>query len=1045
MKKKILIPILSMCAVGTLAASVGMLKYNGTREPLSVQAEAVSSDGLIADKYVVGDRVALPQNATLEYAGKTYPAMVTLRDPVGRGYNAESILLTVAGQYTLEYKAVLDNGQLLKETQTFDCYDSLYSVNGNATNVAYGIFDEYPDTESGLAVDLFAGETLTINKMMDVSKLAYDGGSFKEIISLYVAPYTLYSEDVSQLRFTLTDAYDAENQITIVLKKYTTTVIANEKTYAIHSYVTAGSNEQQIGLERIGSGDFAYGDGILYKVHKNNFYGSAVAFSMPGGFETVGSYVGKDKISFSMNYEEGQVYSQTIRSGATQRNLVTDLDDRRLYDTLWEGFTTGEAYLSITAMNYKAPSCRFVITDLLGISQELLQTNAFKDEQAPAIAIDYAGNESVPQAIVGQEYPIFSATAQDNYDGELPVQAVVWANYNKTNAFRVSLKDGKFVPERETEYSIVYTATDKAGNSAETVVKVAASATLDRISIQLGEKLLNGVTGKSVKVATPTLLDGTGTQYVSICAVHKENNAVRCDIDLESLEFLPLYAGVYEIVYTYGDYIEENVETYEMVIENGTTPYVADGIQLPKYVLKNGTYTFPEVQGYVFGGGTTQETCEVLVKQDQGQPTPLVNHTVKVTADKEITVIYQLKDGASTFQREYSIPVIDTGFAEADQLDLSKYFISDTMVGVRENTNVLYTASGTNGDTAKMEFIKPLLAENFCLDFSTDIAYSQFSGLRIVLTDNENKDISVQFTVFNQNGNANLKINAEDVAYDLEQSFFADEPSVFTLEYSNKTNSIALPSGNVKILNCANGDVFKGFTSNFVQMEIELLDIKASETQNAGIRITKVNNQSFTGLKNDIIEPEVTTRTLRGVMLIGNKVEILPMYAADVVDPYVQFTMQVTDPDGKVVTAMDGTRLDGCDTSVPYTIVLEKYGRYTVYYMATDSAGWSVEYSYVVNVGENVAPTITLTDKVETGKLGETIKIAKAQVTDNVDKELSVSCYLKTPSGVFHNLIWEGIEYNAFTAKEAGTYTVYYYAIDSVGNYTIESYDIVVS
>ena len=59
------------------------------------------------------------------------------------------------------------------------------------------------------------------NKIVDVSNLAYDGGSFKEIISLYVAPNVLYGEDATQLTFTLTDAYDAENQITIVDAKIT--------------------------------------------------------------------------------------------------------------------------------------------------------------------------------------------------------------------------------------------------------------------------------------------------------------------------------------------------------------------------------------------------------------------------------------------------------------------------------------------------------------------------------------------------------------------------------------------------------------------------------------------------------------------------------------------------------------------------------------------------------------------------------------------------------------------------------------------------------
>ena len=527
MRKKILISVLSIVAFGAAVLSSALIEKSANN-PLSVVAETVNSSVLIADKYVLGDVVELPRDATLEYDGQTYAATVTLRDPDGRGYSGDQVLLNMAGQYTVEYKAVMENGWLIKETQVFDCYDTLYSVDGNSSKIAYGVFENYANAKSGLAVDLFAGETLTVNKMLDVSKLSYDGAAFESIISLYVAPYTLYSEDVSQLRFTLTDAYDEANQVTVVLKKFTTTVIENEKTYAIHSYVTAGANtQQQIGLERIATGDFDYGDGNLYKVHKNNFYGSAIQFSMTGGFKDVGSYVGKDEVAFSMDYENGEIYSQTVRAGITQRGLVTDLDDRRLYDDLWQGFTTGEVYLSVEAMNYKAPSCRFVITDLLGISQELMQKNSFKDEQAPAIAVQFNGESGVPQAIVGREYPVFTATAQDNYDGEVSVHTAVWANYKKMNAFRLSLTNGRFIPLQEMEYSIVYTAKDRAGNISEEVVRVAAVSDLDRISIQLGEKALSGKAGTEFEVAAPNLFGGTGNKYVNIRAIHQEFQQVQ--------------------------------------------------------------------------------------------------------------------------------------------------------------------------------------------------------------------------------------------------------------------------------------------------------------------------------------------------------------------------------------------------------------------------------------------------------------------------------------------------------------------------------------
>ena len=219
MRKKILVSLLSICALGTALIAGGLVKSDFTDAPIAVYAEGVQANALIADKYVLGETLTLPTNALLEYEGRTYSATVTLRDPDGRGYSGEQAVLGVAGRYTIEYKAVLEDGRVLKETQAFDCYDTLYSVNGNSSSVSYGVFEEYAHAESGLAVDLFAGETLTVNKMMDVSGLAYDGGAFQDIISLYVTPYTLYSEDVSQLRFTLTDAYNAENQVTIVLKK----------------------------------------------------------------------------------------------------------------------------------------------------------------------------------------------------------------------------------------------------------------------------------------------------------------------------------------------------------------------------------------------------------------------------------------------------------------------------------------------------------------------------------------------------------------------------------------------------------------------------------------------------------------------------------------------------------------------------------------------------------------------------------------------------------------------------------------------------------
>ena len=94
MRKKILISILSTLALGALVCSGAFIK-NNANEIVSVQAEAVRTSALIAEKYVIGDSIELPKDATLEYGGKNYSATVTLRDPDGRGYTNEQVLLNI--------------------------------------------------------------------------------------------------------------------------------------------------------------------------------------------------------------------------------------------------------------------------------------------------------------------------------------------------------------------------------------------------------------------------------------------------------------------------------------------------------------------------------------------------------------------------------------------------------------------------------------------------------------------------------------------------------------------------------------------------------------------------------------------------------------------------------------------------------------------------------------------------------------------------------------------------------------------------------------
>ena len=63
-----------------------------------------------------------------------------------------------------------------------------------------------------------------------------------------------------------------------------------------------------------------------------------------------------------------------------------------------------------------------------------------------------------------------------------------------------------------------------------------------------------------------------------------------------------------------------------------------------------------------------------------------------------------------------------------------------------------------------------------------------------------------------------------------------------------------------------------------------------------------------------------------------------------------------------------------------------------------------------------------------------------ATVSDNIDKDLNYSIYAKNPTGSF-----VVIENNEFKPNAKGTWTIYYYVVDSCDNYALVSFEVIVS
>lgn len=1062
MKKKLvkiigsLIIAMGICSVVSIATINEPVSGVATETLFQQSTTLLNSN--IKEQYVVGETFVMPDAPMLADGKRSYPSKITLRAPNGKGYTQKEVVLEMAGVYTIEYKAKTVEGKLLKQTETFKCVSTLYNLDGKNIKAEYGAFSEYKDTEEGVKLELTPSSKFSLNKTIDLSTMdnSYEESvAFEPIISFYVAPHSLYTADAKEINIVLTDVYDSSNTVSIAVKKADDVDVTQTYQYQ-YTYLTAAAPGQiKLGLHsKSGAGEDIYtwtnGDGKTYIINEGNQFGTPARFSMTGGMESDGSYVGKELISIGWDNDEKRVYVQSESNGKITRSIITDLDEPTLYDDFFKGFTTGEVYLSMTASGYSSSSCRMVITQIAGVDQSFMQNNYFEDTVAPSLEIDLLGYQEPPKAIVGKTYPVFKASANDNYDKTLIVNTSVYKNYYKNTPANVSLINGCFTPTEKGVYTIVYTVQDDAGNVTQKTVDITAVDNISEVKISLAEKTDGGFVGTFIPVAPATLMDGSGEHKLIVRAYHNDKKGISYEVDQKNWCFRPLYAGDYTITYSYGDYLETKETSYSITVEEDIKPYIPNDAVFPEYVLKNSKVQIPGQIGYLFENGMPiKKQCQVIVRQDKGDYVLTSAKSVEVTASETFTVIYRLYAGNKFSEVEYVIPVIDAGLHEEEALDITKFFVGDFKAEVQEEY-VLFTASGREKDYAEMQFVKSLLAEKFQLEFGTDGAYTGFENIVITLTDSVNKDIVVSFVVAPDTmGKATVKINGQGTAYSLDTDFFTDSSVNHTFYYNNESKAVELTSDLViSIAQDLNGKDFNGFPSHYVDLKVRVNGIENSFKHKAAIRIAKVNNQFFASTEtSDWFEPEITTRSVREAKKLGDIQELLPIYAADVLDPYIKLEMKVFDPDGDIVTALDGTVLNCCDNTKTYKIKLEKYGIYSIEYYVEDGAGNSTDYSYIVKVVDFDAPEITLSDLITEGNVGDEIRLADVTVSDNLDdaEDIEITWYIKTPTGRMLSLFADDIQHNAFKAQESGTYTIYCYAFDSAGNYALESYVVTIS
>ena len=1027
---------LCFCTLGWTGTSLVAVN-SGNAEQHTVEALSIQVDSGLNNTYLYGDSITFTEFES-EYNGSTVlfrPSYCIF--PSGKTVFATGTLtLEEAGKYTIVYTGNAGGATVTAEEEITVC-NPLYTI-GENSSASYGTipqdyYEQYVrvkdindlDTKEGLYLQLAGGETFTYNRVINLSGYTFDD----PIISMFCLPETQGQADAASIHLRLTDIYNADNYVDL--------------------YIYSMSKESA--CDHLAAFALGFNGNMTYEALWS--HGGLARFSLNLDSEHVGSMFNLFQLIYedsSLTFDtQPRIHNEQILTGAHNFPSFTDTENNHRYwmdiDEPWGGFTTGECRLTIESSGLTASRLGLMIYDIGG---ETLDADYWEDDTIPAFSVDYAGYDSdaLPNASVGNAYKLFEATA---YSGQ-NVDVKVYYNYRSDNAVLIRTDNGYFTPAYEGLYTIVYSLTGSNGITNQVICDVYADkeACFD---FSLKGRLITGKSGNSVRLFDSIEQTGSlhGVVKYDIAAVHKASGKTYF-ISSDDQTFMPMDAGNYTVTVTGRDYVTTRTKEYALQIIAGDTPLIEEEAIVPLYFIKGATYSIEPLYGYVFSSGyaTEAEAAISVYEDDSLQAISLDNGKYTVSADSTVRIVYTLTDPISgkSVEKEYTGEVVDTGFGTA--LDGTKYFkmTEGSYSASGGNSGISFATSAqssTDGEIA-FTFINAVQTKNFLLNFTGIDGMTDFVSFDVYLTDVADNSNIVKISFFNQNGSTYVRINNDSETYAMDGNLFSGAFATLSIGYSADSRSVILnntsTSSAMKILikNNFAGEPFAGFGKNRAYLSFALTGIEGD----AGVMLTRINNQSLALLEEDWVLPEFFTDVDGGMKDLGTTVRIGAADIADVLDPNVSIALTVTSPSGQTVMSLEGVSLSGADGKASYTFITEELGIYSIRYTVSDSEN-TRSYSYAVSVAQNIVPTLNVKGEiVSEASVGDTIALPDAQVSEGAVLDVWLSC---PGSGALQSLLdANGNVYDGFVATRVGTYKIYYAVRDNAGNFLTQVYTVTV-
>ncbi len=1027
--KKVLMIVLTTLTLLCFIFSVAMYR--------SGMAQATLSGVDFNESYTIGAEIDVP-DGTITVGGQDYTATPVIYFPDGNAYSVSSATLSQKGKYTVEYSVTV-GGKVYSVKETFTVNEFIFSnsVTGEGFKYVEEKDAENPATvtASGIRFDIKPTEKFLYNAAIDLS----DNTKDETFLKFNVRPAVLGTPDALKVYITLADAYDSSNYITIIIKRGP----VEEGPY--WGYVTSG----HAGTTLMGYDYNSAGVGTPYFEPTN--YGHGFRNGLGGKFDSDA----QPDFDFRFDYESKQLWTLGVQDNSPVHRMVCDYT-KDFGENVWKGFTTGEVMLSIWADEYSTadtskPFSALLMEldgkDLKAGTEEDGTVGAATVTTAPTPEVDFGEFGSVsniPKAMVGYGYKVFDAKVASTHGGE-KLTTRVYYGYNTSTRYEVSVKDGRFVPDMEGIYSIVYKCTDIFGNTKEVLVDVEAiSADSGDIEVTVpgheNHKTCNvGETFTLVSVDDIVVTNYLGKYDVVLTAKHQNSGEV---VTIENNSFSPILGGKWTITYSVTDYVGrpgEFVYEAEVIVSDGVV--FEEGIikNLNNYLILGAKNPIPTLTYIDYNvSATPQKVSKVYLATVEGAKVmDVVNGYVTPTTAGEYKIVYEATSNKGiTETKSEKVTVVDVGYGQQyTNFHFSKYFYSasnDIVDNAAANT---YTAVEVKAN-GSMDFIRPLNATNLSVKFNLDASVRAAEAVIITLTDINNVDQVIKLELNSDGKQASLN---GGTAKSLSSGFSFGGNSMY--EIIVKNGQLIIGGQTFNLTKYLNGSAFTGFDSMLVEMNLTVVN-PSSNNGNTKFKIGSVGNQAFfrvTAANYDRSAPELVSNGIpSGTILKGETVTVGKAVFVDVVDAYAVGTLSVLDANGNALTSVDGITLDKVSTDREYQVTPEVTGRITFKYELSDSTHSSVDERRLQVISRD-APVIEITKGATTGGVGQEITVGSATIPG---MDVDVYVYVRPPVGRMKQV---DAKTNKFKADVAGKYEIVYIALDEFGNLAVESYFVTVS